>query len=460
MNSPTTESTRKVTLRDIFYQMNVQTNTSASPTFNANQFGNSATTTNIRTGALVTNMVFQDALIPSSSMRITNGSAFFGTTDPAHFTDQSNLWEYVYLPNTNDWNLFIAGGANQNKIGRIYYQAQHGSANGTKPEFSITMNGTMAFGWNQDSIVGAFDTQRGLQIGVGGNHREYMYLQGEQLLYDAANGHFGSLPLLFRANYTNGNGNAYSMGQTGHDVNNGDSYPSIIAHTTDLIGNGFLSVYDYFDVTAPSGTTWGSTFSERWRWRMGPTTPGATLFGTLDITNITDITGTNLWSYNPSTKTQNFYKDMHWYDRQNRSVAVITADAGFMGFFDGPGVFGNFSIYDGTGTVSDSHAIFECGGGANGIWLNPFLVGGIPGVSIGKSQNATNSVLEVNGSSEATIVAAKNGFLITSNTFPITANFGNRPGSWCMEWMSNATLYVICTNAINGNATTNKLGGL
>lgn len=405
-----------------------------------------------------TNTTFRDSLIPSSSIVFTNGSAFYGAGD----ANSSNLWEFITLPNTNDWNLFIRGGAanadnsvKNTKIARLYYQAQHGNVNGTTPEFSITMNGTMALGWNQDSTAGAgFASQRGLQLGVGGNHREYAYMQGESLLYDAVNGHFGSAPILFKSFYTNGDGQAYSLGQTGNNVNNGDVYPAMIAHSTDLIGNGYISVYDYFDVTAPTATTWNNTASsrERFRFRVGPTSPGATLFGSLDVTNITDITGTNLWKYTPATSYQDFRKNMHWYDRQDRSVMNINADAAAVYLFDGSGVFGNFSIYDGSG---NSMVLF----GQNGFWANPLLVGGIPGVSIGKSQNATNRMLEVNGEIEGTILNAKNGLIIRSNAFPITANFGNHAKSYSTFWQSNDILYVISTNSLAGTATTNRVNG-
>lgn len=51
------------------------------------------------------------------------------------------------------------------------------------------------------------------------------------------------------------------------------------------------------------------------------------------------------------------------------------------------------------------------------------------------------------------------GWKQSSNTYPITAwsSLGN---CGCITWMSNATLYLICTNSINSSATTNKLGGL
>ena len=54
---------------------------------------------------------------------------------------------------------------------------------------------------------------------------------------------------------------------------------------------------------------------------------------------------------------------------------------------------------------------------------------------------------------------ASNGIIITSNNFPITSwpMLGN---CGCITWMSNATCYLICTNSINGTASTNKLGGL
>jgi hypothetical protein len=53
----------------------------------------------------------------------------------------------------------------------------------------------------------------------------------------------------------------------------------------------------------------------------------------------------------------------------------------------------------------------------------------------------------------------QNGIIFTSNTYPITAwaALGN---CGCATWMSNATLYLICTNSMNLSATTNRLGGL
>ncbi len=76
---------------------------------------------------------------------------------------------------------------------------------------------------------------------------------------------------------------------------------------------------------------------------------------------------------------------------------------------------------------------------------NPWLLG----LSFDMKQNQITNVSTISASYHLTV----------SNAYPITswAQLGN---CGCIEWMSNATLYKICTNSINSSATTNKIAGL
>ncbi len=64
-----------------------------------------------------------------------------------------------------------------------------------------------------------------------------------------------------------------------------------------------------------------------------------------------------------------------------------------------------------------------------------------------------------NGNQVTVFISYTNGIRFSSNIYPITS-WSILSNCGCITWMSNATLYLICTNSINGNATTNKLGGL
>jgi Alpha galactosidase C-terminal beta sandwich domain len=96
----------------------------------------------------------------------------------------------------------------------------------------------------------------------------------------------------------------------------------------------------------------------------------------------------------------------------------------------------------GASILSDGSANFAGSGGSGGVNIT---AGG---------RTTINSNLLVGQT-----ITATNGYIFKSNSFPFTA-WSQLAPCGCITWMSNATLYLICTNSINGNATTNKLGGL
>ena len=84
--------------------------------------------------------------------------------------------------------------------------------------------------------------------------------------------------------------------------------------------------------------------------------------------------------------------------------------------------------------------------------------------SVGVGLTNPGVALDIAGDLRATNIAAQgtitatNGFIIKSNTFPITSWAQLAPDG-CITWKSNGVPYLICTNSLAGTASTNLWGG-
>lgn len=142
-------------------------------------------------------------------------------------------------------------------------------------------------------------------------------------------------------------------------------------------------------------------------------------------------------------------------------VDTSSPQAKFVGWSP-DGTLADGSIWLGTNTSYHGHLWYGANGNTTLSFDNNYDNSGAKTQFRLRTGGTAVNALTLLGSGNATVAGtfqATNGAISTSNSYPITSwsALGN---CGCITWMSNATLYLICTNSINSNATTNRLGGL
>lgn len=456
-----------------------------------------------------------------SNSLLLNGAYISGHINDRNFiaNDENNeagtsgLTKYSALfgsYNTNsgtfgDYN-FISGQSNTiNNLGNSFVGGLKNTLSGDNQDYK--------FVWGLSNILGGtesgFSTVFGKHSVLGNNSSNSVILGGISNSVTA----YGATVIgnMITNGVTNGvmigfNNKALVIGPTGDTTNQ-----NIFATTNVLFAPyntgirwasssavKFAGADDVLDgFTAQNGEMWGPSGVSNTFYVSG----AASLFGSVSISNAIDVRGTSVFGTNQTHSSNQIHFALPvTATTPSRFAGGLSTDAKW--WFNHPTTFqdvvtNNGIVYADAGTIRRSSGSLALQGssglifglnsgntlqmGATALWPltdNAFdfgLAGAFRYRDIYISRQLTNgsaanqSGISLPTSGTVTIwtnlttpgrITATNGFIVKSNTYPLSANMVELAPMGCITWMSNATLYLICTNSLDGNATTNKLGGL
>jgi hypothetical protein len=148
--------------------------------------------------------------------------------------------------------------------------------------------------------------------------------------------------------------------------------------------------------------------------------------------------------------------DLPPYQAFTKSNAVTLQTNALIYFLSGSGRISAIGPYTGPG---DGGVTIYSTNASSGNALTSFVDVNTNGLSLnqGVFGGDGSGLFNLSGGSLPSWVRMTNGFVLSSNAYPIVAM-----GGWkalgnvgCCWWMSNNVLYRLCTNALSGNASTN-----
>jgi len=198
---------------------------------------------------------------PNNFAVFTNMGFYFGTD----YTNRTGLY---FGPTTNDPGIYFDNPSG--KKASIFWFSDHaGAGDFSVPELTLNSDGPIAVGIALNGVPGSYGTSRGLQLGIGGVHQEFLYLQGSALQsayrFKAPTGDTNlgySVPFLFGVNYQNA-GVVHTM--AGNPANPGATYdlPALQGLATATNGSGVIRFWNNFTTDiAADGTNYDWRFMQ------------------------------------------------------------------------------------------------------------------------------------------------------------------------------------------------------